>query len=111
MTKEVTVTLATQQDWSPWYEQLQRYATGLKIWEYIDPNGSKELVSPKRPTFDDALDDAYAVLLREYEAAVRVSSVVQSAEAQSPPTPPQEPTRPDVLTPNQQTALDQRRED
>ena len=109
MTKEVRIILATPADWTPWYEQLQRHASALSVWEYVDPDGHKELVVPKRPTFESALDEAFAELLREYEATQQRSQTVGNSQAA--PESPQRPTRPLFLSADQKKILDEKRED
>lgn len=100
--KEITVLLTSPQDWHVWFEHLQRTATGLNVWSFVDPDGdaTNDLIEPKIPTVDDYLDEIHASLIRAHIEANRDRDPI-------PPAPP----RPQELADGQRKILAERRED
>ncbi|KAF2732481.1 hypothetical protein EJ04DRAFT_554015 [Polyplosphaeria fusca] len=56
VSKQVVI-LSTTNDWKPWYQLKKDQAKRLKIWEFVDPEGTKkfeeEVVEPTEPQLID----------------------------------------------------------
>ena len=45
--------LRTTRDWHTWYGSIATQAMQLEVWEYLDPQSSKELTEPTQPSIPD----------------------------------------------------------
>lgn len=74
-------------DWAYWYDQLRWYAAQRGVWQYIDPDSTKELVLDPFPAPDQLIEERYLSLLERYTRDLKAAEEAGS----EPPIMPRKP--------------------